>query len=672
MIRPTRLFILISALVGGTALAAEAGNGLDYAGMNVAVRPQDDLFRTMNGTWLEKTAIPADKSYWGSFHQLRDLSDQRVRAIVEELVTHPQKEGSVEQKIAGFYKSFIDTAAIDQAGQKPIQPALEAIAQLKTTRDLVEFFGHWQGMLPTPVILTVASDPKNPDRYIATSWQGGIGLPDRDYYLKTDDARLAKVRAAYQTYLETLLTLAGDADAKGNAERVYALEKRIAEGHWDKVDNRNPIKTYNAKSLAELTKLAPGIDWTLYLKTAAFPKVTRLNISQPSQVATVAKLVQEVPLEVWKPYLTAMVLDAHAAMLPQAFRDARFAYRGKALSGAEQEEPRWQQAAKQLDAALGEAVGQVYVARHFPPAYKARMQALVANLMRAYGDSIATLTWMSPATKAKAKDKLANYTVKIGYPDHWRDYSKLAIVAGDPVGNAQRAARFEHERQTRRIHDKVDRREWGMTPQTVNAYYDPSLNEIVFPAAILQPPFFNMAADDAVNYGAIGAVIGHEISHGFDDQGSQFDGKGKLQNWWKPADRAAFEALGAKLVAQYERYEPLPGKFINGKLTLGENIADLSGLQIAYKAYKLSLKGQPAPAIDGRGGDERFFLGWSQAWRGKGREETILQRLMTDPHSPAEYRANGAVVNHDGFHVTFGTKPGDKLYKAPDERIRIW
>ncbi|MBT9596071.1 MAG: M13 family metallopeptidase [Vitreoscilla sp.] len=655
-----------------TSLAATPAAGLDTAGFDPSVRAQDDLFRAANGGWLKNTEIPADKPEYGTFIQLRDLSDKRVRAIVDELATRQYPKGSVEQKVGAFYSSFLDTAAIDKAGLAPIKPMLAEIDALKTPKAMAQWMGRAQGRLETPVQLWVLGDFKEPTVNRALTWQGGLGLPDRDYYLKNDDERLAKARTAYETYLTTLARLAGLAQPAEMAKKVMAIEQQIAEAHWDKVENRNMVKIYNPMTPAELAKTAPGFDWAAFMESAALANVDRLSVSQPSATVAIAKLLGEVPLADWKVYLKLQSLDAAAPVLPQAFRDARFAFRGTALTGAKEPKPRWQQAITELNGALGEAVGQIYVARHFSPAHKARMQELVGNLLASYKDSIDGLAWMTPATKAQAQDKLSKYMTKIGYPDQWRDYGKLEVRPGDALGNTLRSARFEWERVAAKAGKKVDRTEWGMTPQTVNAYYNPTLNEIVFPAAILEPPFFDMAADDAANYGAIGAVIGHEISHGFDDQGSQFDGEGVLRNWWTDDDRKAFEAVGAKLVAQYETYEALPGKRLNGKLTLGENIADLSGLQIAYKAYQRSLKGQAAPVIGGTTGQQRFFLGWSQAWREKTREERALQLLTIDPHSPPEFRANGAAVNHDGFHEAFGTKAGDKMFKSPEERIRIW
>ncbi|WP_417067718.1 M13 family metallopeptidase [Niveibacterium terrae] len=662
---------LLCALLAALCCPPAIASALDAEGGDASVRPQDDLFRAVNGGWIARTRIPADKPSYGTFIQLRDLSDQRVKAIAEELAGKSFPAGTNEQKVAVFYRSYLDTAAIDKAGLAPVEPALKRISAIKTRAQLIATFGHFAGTINTPVRLGVSSDPKHPDRYLTSVRQGGLGMPDRDYYLK-DDARFAKARTAYQSYLETLFQLAGDKQAAESAKRVFALEVKIAQTQWDKVENRNPVKTYNPMSVAELASRTPGIDWPLFLKTASFPKISTINLAQPSAVEAVAKMLKDEPLEVWKKYLAARVLDSSSDVLPEAFREAGFAFHGKALTGAEQPKARWQQGTAQLNAALGEAVGRIYVARHFPPEAKARMDKLVANLMRAYADSIEKLSWMSPETRIQAQDKLAHYTVKIGYPKHWQSYARLAIRDGDPLGNNQRAARFEYERQVARVNDKVDRSEWHMSPQTVNAYYNSSMNEIVFPAAILQPPFFSIEADDAFNYGAIGAVIGHEISHGFDDKGSQYDGLGRLRNWWSEADRKAFDAIGAKLIAQYEAYEPIPGQHINGHLTQGENIADLSGLQIAFKAYELSQAGKPAPVIDGLSGEQRFFLGWARAWREKSREAALLQRITADPHSPAEFRANGAAINNDAFHDAFGTKPGDRMYKAPEERIRIW
>lgn len=655
----------------GAAQDAPPRSGLDRAGFDPGIRPQDDLFRAVNGQWIKDTAIPADKPEYGLFIQLRDRSDERVRALVEALAAKQAAPGSVEQKIGSFYRSYLDEAAIDQAGLAPLAPWLRQIDALKNKRELAALMGRLQGIAGTPLIPWVGADRKEPGVNRAIAWQDGLGLPDRDYYLK-DDARFMKAREAYRAYLERLFALSGDPRAAASAKAVFALERRLARAQWARVDNRDPVKTYNPMTLKALAKAAPGFDWAAFFDAAALPDIDRLSVGQPSYAKAAARTVAQTPLSTWKPYLRARVLDAFARLLPQPYREAHFELRGRALQGLQQDKPRWQHATSALNGALGEAVGQVYVAQHFPPAYKARMQELVGNLLAAYGESIDALAWMGPETKQQAKAKLAKVMPKIGYPEKWRDYSALAIRDGDAAGNAARAGRFEWERIARKAGRPVDRSEWAMTPQTVNAYYSPSFNEIVFPAAILEPPFFDMAADDAVNYGAIGAIIGHEISHGFDDSGSQFDGDGRLHNWWTEADRQAFAALGEKLVAQYAEYEPVPGHKVNGKLTLGENIADLSGLQIAYKAYRRSLGGQSAPVIEGFTGEQRFYLGWAQAWRAKSRDERALQLLTIDTHSPDQFRANGAAVNADGFHESFGTRPGDRMFKPSEARIRIW
>ncbi|HSI60191.1 MAG TPA: M13 family metallopeptidase [Ideonella sp.] len=675
MMKPLHLALALhvcQSCFGGAAQAQPPMvSGVDRANFDAQVKPQADLYQAANGRWLKEAAIPADKSAYGVFIELRDRADGRVRKIVEELAASSHPAGSLQQKMADFYRGHLDEAAIDKAGSAPLAPWLAQIDEVKTAAGLARLLGQWQGIVATPLPVWVDADPKEPDTNRALLWQGGLGLPDRDYYLG-EEARFTQARAAYLVYLETLFRLGGDAQPARSAASVLALERQIAQAQWAKVDTRDALKTYNPMTVAELAQAAPGFDWPVFFGAAALPSIDRLSVSQPSYVTALAALTASVPLADWRLYLRMRLLDARAELLPQAFREAHFAFHGKALAGQMEPQPRWQFATKMLNDALGEGVGQLYVARYFPPAYKERMQVLVSRLLTAYDQSIAALTWMGPVTKQRAKEKLAKYRTKIGYPDRWRDYSALSVRAGDALGNQARAGRFEYERLARQAGQPVDKAEWGMTPQTVNAYYNPGGNEIVFPAAILEPPFFDMGADDAANYGAIGAVIGHEISHGFDDQGSQYDGDGKLANWWTPEDRKAFDALTSQLVAQYNAYEPVPGHAVNGRLTLGENIADLSGLQVAYKAYHLALGGKPAEVIDGFTGDQRFFLGWSQAWRMKVRDERALQLLTIDPHSPTQFRANGAAVNHDGFHASFGTRPGDGMYKPSESRIRIW
>ena len=658
-----------SASVSG--VATPLVSGIDRSGMDAQVRPQDDLFGATNGNWVKATPIPADKSAWGTFLELRDRTDAQVRGLVEGLpATHPAPASNA-QKIDDYYRAFVDEAAIDRAGLAPVAASLREVDAVTDLAGLVALMGRWQGVVSTPLAVGSEQDFLDPGVYVASLRQSGLGLPDRDYYLKAD-ARYAQARAAYVAYLTKLFLLAGDAGAVDHAEQVMALEQRIAAVQWARDVTRDPKLAYNPKTPAELAALAPGVPWASFVTQAQVGAGASVIVRQPSYVSALAGLLQSQPLPVWRLYLKARRLDGAADVLPAAFREARFAFHGAAIEGLKQPPARWQSGVIAVNGALGEATGQLYVARYFPPAYRARAQALVANLMKAYSISIDGLTWMSPATKAAAHDKLSKYAVKIGYPDTWRDYAAFDVRPGDALGNADRGAAFEYHRRIARVGGQVDRGEWGMTPQTINAYYNGSMNEIVFPAAILQPPFFNVAADDAVNYGAIGAVIGHEISHGFDDKGSQFDGDGRLRNWWTDADRQAFDAVTSRLVAQYAGYEPIPGQHLNGRLTLGENIADLSGLQISYKAWKLSLDGHPAPVIDGLSGEQRFFEGFAQVWRQKTRDERALQLLTTDPHSPGQFRANGAAINADAFHEAFGTQPGDGMWKAPQDRLRLW
>jgi len=671
--RPATLVVaLCLAFAADLSIAATAPtSGLDKAGMDASVRPQDSLYGAMNGTWLKNTPIPADKPYNGVMLDLYNLSNERVKAIVEGLVAKPQAAGTNGAKIADFYRSYMDTAAIDAAGLKPIAPWLAQVDAVKNKKDLTLLMGQWMSFIDVPLSVGVGVDAKDPAIYSASASQGGLGLGSRDYYLERD-ARFAKARKAYVDYMHALLAAEGSKNAKVEAAAVMALETRIAKVQWTPEQNRDPVKAYNPMTIKQLDTKAPGIDWQAFLAAGQLVDPPFISISQPSYAWAVSKLIQSEPLDVWKAYLRVRLMDGLALELPADVRAARFQFRGVALAGTPTDSPRWERAVNTLNEAMGEAIGQAYVAEYFPPAYKARMVQLVDNLLKTYATSIDSVTWMSPTTKVQAHAKLAKYAVKIGYPDVWRDYGALEIKPADPVGNAVRAAQFEYHRQVVRNGKPVDHTEWEMTPQTVNAYYEPTKNEIVFPAAFLQPPLFDMKADDATNYGAIGAVIGHEISHGFDDEGSQYDGDGKLRNWWTPEDRKAFDAITSKLDAQYSAYEALPGVHVKGRLTLGENIADLSGLQIAYKAWKLSLNGQPAPVIDGFTGEQRFYYGFAQAWRERDRDEALLRWTISDPHSPSRFRVLGASINSDGFHEAFGTKPGDQMWKAPDERIRLW
>ena len=663
----------------GAAAVAEVRSGLEQSRLDAAVRPQDDLYAYVNRTWEGSTPIPADKSSIGVFDALRDTSRERVKAIIDELAAKPQAAGTEAQKIADFYRAFVDEAAIDARGLAPVQPLLAKVAAAQSPAALAQLVGE---LAPEgvggPFTVFISQDAKNATRYIASMQQSGLSLPDRDYYL-ADAESYVKARTALLAYAASLFREAGDTAeaAATRAQAVVALETALAKAQRTRVQLRDPNANYNLRGEAEWPGVA-NLPWRAMLDAAGpgAAAIREVNIRQPEYVAAVASLLATAPTADWQSYFRYRVLSEYANLLPKPFRDARFELYGRTLRGLQQQEPRWRQGVDAVGGGrggvLGEALGKIYVERHFPPAAKARMGALVDNLRQAYGSGIDGLAWMSPATRAQAQKKLSTFRVKIGYPDVWRDYAALEIRGDDAVGNARRAARFELDRNLARLGKPIDRTEWGMTPQTVNAYYSPTMNEIVFPAAILQPPFFDLEADDAVNYGAIGAVIGHEISHGFDDQGSQFDADGNLKNWWAPEDRAAFDALTARLVAQYEAYTPLPGRSIQGKLTLGENIGDLSGLAVAHRAYRLSLGGKEAPVINGLTGDQRFFMGWAQQWRSQYREQQLLQQLTSDPHSPGRYRAIGAPVNMDAFHEAFGTKPGDGMWKAPADRIKIW
>ncbi|WP_181373135.1 M13 family metallopeptidase [Massilia glaciei] len=636
-----------------------------------APRPQDDLFRAANGHWLATTAIAADKdAAFGA--DLPAISDAHVRAIVDELAAGRHAPGSIEQKVGAFYASYLDTAAIDRAGLAPVAPALAEIAAIGTRAELARWQGRMQGRIESPIYLRLFPDFKDPKTYRALTWQGGLGMPDRRYYLDPADARMAAARSAYETYLGTLAALSGEKNAADVVARVMRIESAIAKAHWDQADTRDPAKSYNPMNAAALQARAPGFDWAAFLQASGLAPTEAVTVAQPSAATAIARLFAGVALDDWKLYFKMRTLDAATSVLPAPFRAARQAFRGAALQGTLAAPARWESGIDALNRAMGEAVGQVYVARHFPAPHKRRMRAIVDSLLAAARELVAASATMTPATKQQALRKLETMTAKIGAPDAPRDYSALAISAGDAFGNVHRARRFEWERQAAKAGKRVDRNDWLMTPQTVNAFYDPFMNEIVFPAAHLQAPYFDMAADDAANYGAVGVLIGHEISHGFDEQGSQFDADGVMRNWWADADRAAFAKLGAKLVAQFGAIEALPGKRVDGKLTLNENIADLAGLQIAYRAYQRSLGGKAAPVVDGATGVQRFFMSYARSQRAKWRDETMLKLLASDPHAPSESRVNAAVVNLDAFHEAYGTGAGDAMFKPAGERIRIW
>jgi putative endopeptidase len=645
--------------------------GFDMAGRDLSVKPGDDFFRFGGGNWMKNNQIPADRSRWGVFDQLGAKAEVDVRAIIDEIAGKTAAPGTIEQKIGDFYRAYMDVAAIETAGMAPLKPELDLINAATTHNDIAAIFGKPDLPTPSPLQWGVGLDDGNPDRYIVTIGHGGLGLPERDYYLK-DDARFKDLRAKYPAHIEKMLTLAGQSDAAAKAAEIMALETEIAKRHWVITDRRDSTKTYNLRKRSDLDSLAPDFPWAVGLGASGFNNVSDCVVSEITAMAPLATLFKNTPVSAWKNYLTYHLIANTSGLLPKAIDDERFEFFGKTLSGQRQQRDRWKRATQAVNGALGEAVGQVYVQRHFSPRAKTQMLELVENLRKAFAVRIDGLTWMSPATKVKAKRKLATFNPKIGYPDKWRDYSRLDIRAGDPIGNARRVQAFNAAQDLEDLGKKTDKTRWFMTPQTVNAYYNPVFNEIVFPAAILQPPFFDENADPAMNYGAIGGVIGHEMGHGFDDQGAKYDENGVLRDWWSPADVAAFNALGAKMRDQYSGFEPLPGLKLNGQLGLGENIGDHCGLVVGHVAYKMSLGRRRAPVLEGYTGDQRFYLAWSQVWRALYREEAMRNQVQTGPHSPPEFRVNGAVQNVDGWYQAFNVRPGDKLYVPPNKRVRIW
>jgi putative endopeptidase len=656
-----------------TAGGSSVKTGIDADTLDPTVRPQDDLFGHANGRWLAATEIPPDRGRFGTFDVLRETAEDQVRQIITEVAASDPPCGSVARKVGDLYASFLDEETVDATGLAPLAADLAAVDALAATADLPALLGRLaRGGVPGAVSPFVNTDDRDPTRYVVYLEQGGIGLPDEAYYR---EERHAEVRGAYRTHVERMLGTVGVADPAVAADRVLALETRLAAAHWDKVTNRDPVRTYTLLDRAGLAELTPGLDWTAYLGGLGAPE-TALDATvarQPDYLTALAGALTEEPLEAWQDWLRWHLVHSYAPYLSAPVVEENFDFYGRTLSGVPQNRDRWKRGVALVEGALGEAVGQLYVERHFPPHAKARMTELVANLVEAFRRSFAQVPWMGPETRAAALAKLEAFTPKIGYPDRWRDYSSLQVDAHDLVGNVRRATAFELDRNLAKLGGPVDRGEWFMTPQTVNAYYNPGLNEIVFPAAILQPPFFDVDADDAANYGGIGAVIGHEIGHGFDDQGSQYDGSGALRNWWTEEDRRRFEALAARLVEQFGALETrdAPGHRVNGALTVGENIGDLGGLAIGHAAYRIATEETGAPQLEGLTGDQRFFLGWAQVWRGKAREAEAVRLLTLDPHAPMDLRGN-AVRNLDEFHTAFGTAEGDGLWVAPEERVRIF
>lgn len=662
---------------GVTLNAAEPklSSGVNVANQDSSIRPQDDFYQYANGKWLNTVQIPADKSSWGAFNQLRESSLVQLHGIVDKLIANKHlQSNSNQQKLVNLYQSYMDESGLNQLGATPLQDLFKQIDQLQSIQQIPGLMAKLaMNGVKTPYEFAIHQDARNSSVMVADLYQSGLGLPDRDYYLKHDDKNMLAAFTEYRKYVAAMLTALGDKDATTEAEQIVALETKLAQLQWTKVENRDPIKTYNKYSLDKLDQLAPSYAWNDYLSAANLQdKVTYLVISQPSFITGFNQLLKDIPLATWQAYFRWQTLNSFAPYLSDQFVQLNFAFYGTALSGVPQNKPRWQRGLSVLENTMGEALGQLYVKEYFPPQNKAKIEKLVANLMAAYRQSIASLEWMSPATKIKAQEKLATIMLKIGYPTEWQDYSTLQIKPHQLVRNLQSSAQFEYQRNINKLGKPVDRTEWDMTPQTVNAYYNPELNEIVFPAAILQPPFFNVNADPAVNYGGIGAVIGHEISHGFDDQGSQYDAFGNLHDWFTSEDHARFAEKTHALVEQYSQYSPISGYHVNGELTLGENIADNSGLDIAYKAYKISLKGKPSPIIDGYSGEQRLYLGWAEVWRAKVREAQQIILLKTDPHSPPSVRGNATLRNQPGFYQAFKVEFGDQMYLAPAKRVTIW
>src|SRR5215831_7733816 len=671
------LSVVISiVLVGCSAQTASTSSsalksGLLLENYDRSVRPQDDFYRFVNGAWLKKTEIPADRSNYGVFSVLDDLSEQRVREIVEGAASTKNTDPDT-QKVGDFYASFMDEATVESLGLKPLAGELARIDAIRTPRDLAVAIGRMQRIgVSQPFAFFVNIDRKNSSQYMSYIGQRGISMPDRDYYL-SDDPKMQATREKFHSYVRDLLDAAGSNAAALEADHIVALEKRLAQAQWTRVQSRDAEKTYNKYTLASAQDLIPGFDWRAFFEGAAAPNVDVLVASQPSFFNALGPTLKDVPLSQWREYLRFQLIDAYAQYLPKRFVDLRFEFNGRVLSGIAELQPRWKRGVRAVDASIGELTGKIYVAKYFPPEAKARASQLVANLRKAYSEGIDSLEWMSAETKQQAHAKLAKFTPKIGYPDKWKDWSKLEVRRDDLVGNVMRATTVESDRNIAKLGKPVDHSEWRMTPQTVNAYYFPPANEIVFPAAILQPPFFDPSADDAVNYGAIGSVIGHEMSHGFDDQGRHYDGDGNLSNWWTDSDDKEFRGRAAQLAKEYSSFSPLPELSVNGELTLGENIGDLGGVAMSYRAYKLSLGGKGAPVLDRYTGDQRFFLGYGQIWARKTRDDEVRRRLLTDPHSPSEYRVNGVVVNQPAFYSAFSLKPGDKLYRDPKDRVKIW
>jgi putative endopeptidase len=644
--------------------------GLDLTTHDTTVKPGDDFYRYADGHWIDTNQIPPDRTSWSSFVALADTAEQELHAIAEALPPDAPA-GSNERKVGDFYRSYIDTETIERIGLAPAKSDLQDIVTSRTYAQLAQLMGRPDLDLKSPLGIYISTDQKNPDRYIVTVTQSGLSLPDRDYYLK-DDPVYSDLRAKFRTHVERMLTLAGDPDAPRKAASVLEVEIQIAKAHWPAAKRRERDLTYNLRTRDELNQLATGFPWQPLLAAQGLTNQSEFVVRELDAVQALCTLFRQIPIDQWRSYLEYQYLVGKAPVLPAAFDAERFDFYGHILNGQPQQPEHWKRAVTALNENLGEALGRFYVEQFFPPYAKQKMLQLVENMRAAYASRIEKLPWMSDVTKKAALEKLAAFRPKIGYPDKWRDYSALEIRAGDAFGNATRAKVFEWQRQVNRLGQPTDRDEWRMTPQTVNASYNPTFNEVVFPAAILQPPFFDPDADPAVNYGGIGGVIGHEMGHGFDDQGSKSDAHGVLRTWWQPQDDQSFRKRVDSLAAQYDEFVPLPGLKVNGRLTLGENIGDLGGLSVSYEAYHVSLQGKQPPVLEGLTGDQRFFLSWAQVWRSLYRDEQLRTLVMSNPHSPPKFRVNGPVRNIDAWYAAFGVKPADQLYLPPEDRVRIW
>jgi putative endopeptidase len=660
----------VLAIASLAIAAATPISGIQTADMDKTVRPQDDLFQYANGTWLKDVPIPPDRASYGVDSLMTEHSLSQQRDLIEAAQISSDPEA---RKVSDLYSSYMNEARVERLGTKPLRAELQLVAAIRQPSDIGTLMAQLDRIgIPSPLATFVRPDSKHSQQYAFWMTQGGLGLPDRDYYL-SDDARLAGFRTKYREHVEKMLHLLGDAGPGKEADNIIELETALAKIQWTRVANRDSQKTYNPQMPAQLAQLAPAIDWQVFFtQTGLSNSLPTLIVRQPDYLQGLSALMQSTPIATWRSYFRYRVLSSRAPFLPRAFVEEDFAFNQGVLLGTQQPPDRWKRGTQLVDRLMGEASGKLYVAKYFPPATKERIDELVRNLLKAYSSSIDQLPWMSAATKVEAQAKLGKINVKIGYPDHWRDYGSLVIVPDDLLGNVRRAQQFERTRKLAQLAGPVDRSEWSMSAPTVNAYYNPSMNEIVFPAGQLQPPAFNPAADDAFNYGSAGATIGHEISHGFDDQGSQYDSDGNLRDWWTAEDHAKFKAKTELLIKEYDAFEPVPGFHVNGALTLGENIADIAGIEIAYKAYLASLNGRAAPVIDGLSADQRFYIGFAQSWLGKRRDESIIAQVKSDPHSPEKYRTNGVVVHMPSFYSAFAVVPGDKMYLAPEQRVTLW